>query len=82
MKINPIVKRVVLVSFIILISGVLGGYIGFRQGACFFAQGSKCRVTYFLGMLPIESGLIGVWSCMESASSYRAVYCNQAGFPH
>ncbi|WLE96322.1 MAG: hypothetical protein QTN59_16755 [Candidatus Electrothrix communis] len=29
----------------------------------------------------IESGLIGVWSCMESASSYRAVYCNQAGFP-
>ena len=29
----------------------------------------------------IKSGLIGVWSCMESASSYRAVYCNQAGFP-
>ena len=29
----------------------------------------------------IKSGLIGVWSCMESASSYRAVYCEQAGFP-
>ena len=29
----------------------------------------------------IEKGLIGVWSCMESASSYRAVYCEQAGFP-
>ena len=29
----------------------------------------------------IETGLIGVWSCMESASSYRAVYCKQAGFP-
>lgn len=29
----------------------------------------------------IENGLIGVWSCMESASSYRAVYCGQAGFP-
>ena len=29
----------------------------------------------------VETGLIGVWSCMESASSYRAVYCNQAGFP-
>ncbi len=32
MKINPIVKRVVQISFIILISGTLGGYIGFRQG--------------------------------------------------
>lgn len=29
----------------------------------------------------IETGLIGVWSCMERASSYRAVYCSQAGFP-
>ncbi|WP_339138490.1 MAG: hypothetical protein WGN25_09375 [Candidatus Electrothrix sp. GW3-4] len=29
----------------------------------------------------IKTGLIGVWSCMESASSYRAVYCKQAGFP-
>ena len=29
----------------------------------------------------IETGLIGVWSCLESASSYRAVYCNQTGFP-
>ena len=29
----------------------------------------------------IETGLIGVWSCMESASSYRAVYCKQTGFP-
>jgi hypothetical protein len=27
----------------------------------------------------IKNGLIGVWSCMESASSYRAVYCKQAG---
>ncbi|WYD82115.1 MAG: hypothetical protein V8K32_06925 [Candidatus Electrothrix gigas] len=29
----------------------------------------------------VESGLIGVWSCRENASSYRAVYCSQAGFP-
>ncbi|MCI5124574.1 MAG: hypothetical protein D3925_08890, partial [Candidatus Electrothrix sp. AR5] len=29
----------------------------------------------------IETGLIGVWSCLESASSYRAVYCKQTGFP-
>ena len=29
----------------------------------------------------VETGLIGVRSCMERASSYRAVYCSQAGFP-
>ena len=29
----------------------------------------------------IETGLIGVWSCLERGSSYRAVYCKQAGFP-
>lgn len=29
----------------------------------------------------IQSGLIGVWSCLERGSSYRAVYCKQAGFP-
>ncbi len=29
----------------------------------------------------IESGLIGVWSCLERGSSFRAVYCKQAGFP-
>ncbi len=23
------------------------------ERACFFAQGGKCRVTYFLGMLPV-----------------------------
>jgi hypothetical protein len=29
----------------------------------------------------IETGLIGVWSCLERGSSYRAVYCKEAGFP-
>jgi len=29
----------------------------------------------------ILSGLIGVWSCLERGSSYRAVYCAEAGFP-
>jgi len=29
----------------------------------------------------ITSGLIGVWSCLERGSSFRAVYCKQAGFP-
>lgn len=29
----------------------------------------------------ISSGLIGVWSCQERASSYRAVYCAEKGFP-
>lgn len=29
----------------------------------------------------IATGLIGVWSCMEQGSSYRAVYCAEAGFP-
>jgi len=29
----------------------------------------------------ISTGLIGVWSCMERGSSYRAVYCAEAGFP-
>jgi hypothetical protein len=29
----------------------------------------------------INSGLIGVWSCMEAASSYRARYCETAGYP-
>lgn len=29
----------------------------------------------------IESGLIGVWSCLESASSFRARYCEEAGYP-
>jgi hypothetical protein len=29
----------------------------------------------------IKTGLIGVWSCLERGSSYRAVYCKQAGFP-
>lgn len=29
----------------------------------------------------IEKGLIGVWSCMESASSYRAVFCKSSGYP-
>jgi hypothetical protein len=29
----------------------------------------------------IESGLIGIWSCLESASSYRARYCERSGYP-
>ncbi len=29
----------------------------------------------------ISSGLIGVWSCQERCSSYKAVYCAQKGFP-
>ena len=29
----------------------------------------------------IENGLIGVWSCMESCSSYRARYCETTGYP-
>lgn len=29
----------------------------------------------------IETGLIGVWSCLESASSYRARYCEKSGYP-
>jgi len=29
----------------------------------------------------ITSGLIGVWSCLEAASSYRARYCAATGFP-
>ena len=29
----------------------------------------------------ISTGLIGVWSCLETGSSYRAVYCAEAGFP-
>ena len=29
----------------------------------------------------ISSGLIGVWSCLEQGSSYRAVYCSENGFP-
>ena len=29
----------------------------------------------------IEKGLIGVWSCFESGSSYRAVYCKKTGYP-
>jgi hypothetical protein len=29
----------------------------------------------------IETGLIGVWSCLESGRSYRAYYCAQAGYP-
>jgi hypothetical protein len=29
----------------------------------------------------ISSGLIGVWSCLERGSSYRAVYCAKTGFP-
>lgn len=29
----------------------------------------------------ITSGLIGVWSCLEQGSSYRAVYCSEKGFP-
>jgi len=29
----------------------------------------------------IENGLIGIWSCLESASSYRARYCEKFGYP-
>ena len=29
----------------------------------------------------IENGLIGIWSCVESASSYRARYCEKSGYP-
>jgi len=29
----------------------------------------------------IDEGLIGVWSCLEAGSSYRAVYCAKAGYP-
>jgi hypothetical protein len=29
----------------------------------------------------IEKGLIGVWSCLESAFSYRARYCGKTGYP-
>jgi hypothetical protein len=29
----------------------------------------------------IDTGLIGVWSCLESGRSYRAYYCAQAGYP-
>lgn len=29
----------------------------------------------------IENGLIGVWSCQESASSYRAHFCPEFGYP-
>ena len=29
----------------------------------------------------ITSGLIGVWSCLERGSSFRAVYCAKAGYP-
>ncbi|MCK5516488.1 MAG: hypothetical protein KAI39_06400 [Desulfobulbaceae bacterium] len=29
----------------------------------------------------IEEGLIGVWSCLESGASYRAVYCKKTGYP-
>jgi len=29
----------------------------------------------------IESGLIGVWSCLESCWSYRAHYCADKGYP-
>ncbi len=29
----------------------------------------------------IESGLTGVWSCLETGSSYRARYCQAAGYP-
>lgn len=29
----------------------------------------------------IENGLIGIWSCLESASSYRARYCERSGYP-
>ncbi len=29
----------------------------------------------------IASGLLGVWSCLESGSSYRAHYCAKTGYP-
>jgi hypothetical protein len=29
----------------------------------------------------ITDGLIGVWSCLEAGSSYRAQYCAKAGYP-
>lgn len=29
----------------------------------------------------IESGLIGIWSCLESGSSFRARYCEKSGYP-
>jgi hypothetical protein len=29
----------------------------------------------------IETGLIGVWSCLESAFSFRAHYCKKSGYP-
>lgn len=29
----------------------------------------------------IRSGLIGVWSCLEAGSSYRARYCSATGYP-
>ena len=29
----------------------------------------------------IENGLIGIWSCLESASSYRARYSERFGYP-
>jgi len=32
-------------------------------------------------MEQVTSGLIGVWSCLERGSSFRAVYCREAGFP-
>ena len=29
----------------------------------------------------IDAGLVGVWSCLESARSYRARYCAETGYP-
>jgi len=29
----------------------------------------------------MSSGLIGVWSCLEAGSSYRARYCAATGYP-
>jgi len=29
----------------------------------------------------LTSGLIGVWSCLEACSSYRAHYCSTTGYP-
>ena len=29
----------------------------------------------------IDTGLLGVWSCVESGSSYRAAFCADSGFP-
>jgi predicted transcriptional regulator len=29
----------------------------------------------------LTSGLIGVWSCLEAGSSYRAQYCSTTGYP-